>query len=81
MDNESYDAAVADEVRRALEDAGASVRATALATGIPYTTLDRKLKGAPFQVRELRLIGKHLGRGTASFLPDEAVASKTKPAA
>ncbi len=71
MDNVSYDATVAELVDGALKEAGESVRATAIATGIPYTTLDRKLKGAPFHVNELRRIGQYLGRPTASFLPPE----------
>lgn len=81
MDNASYDAAVADQVATALQESGKSVRETALSTGIPYTTLDRKLKGAPFHVNELRRIGLMLGRETASFLPDVSGAAKKNPAA
>ena len=71
MDNGTYDAAIATRVETALKEAGQSVRATAIATGIAYTTLDRKLKGAPFQVSELRRIGKHLGLPTSAFIPDD----------
>lgn len=71
MDNASYDALVASLVADALKKAGESVRATAIATGIPYTTLDRKLKGAPFNVGELHRIGSYLGRSAGSFIPNE----------
>lgn len=81
MDNASYDATVAKLVDSAMKAADESVRATAIATGIPYTTLDRKLKGAPFHVNELRRIGQYLGRPTASFLPDEYAHEKKEAAA
>lgn len=71
MDNGTYDATIATRVETALKEAGQSVRATAIATGIPYTTLDRKLKGAPFQVNELRRIGRLLGLPTSAFIPED----------
>lgn len=71
MDNASYDATVAVLVEEAIKSAGQSVRGTAIATGIAYTTLDRKLKGAPFTVSELRRIGQFVGLPTAAFLPPE----------
>ncbi|WP_167131962.1 hypothetical protein [Paramicrobacterium chengjingii] len=73
MDNESYDGIVGKAVRSAFDAAGFSVRSAALATGIPYTTLDRKLEGhTSFTVRELRAIAKATRRSTRSFVPSES---------
>lgn len=81
MDHASYDAAVAERVHEAFRAAGLSVREAALRSGIAYTTLDRKLKGAGFYVNELRRIGLLTGRTTESFLPDAAARSAKEPAA
>lgn len=60
---------VAQSVREAIEEAGSSVHATALDTGIPYTTLDRKLRnGGKFTIEELGLLATALHKEPASFL-------------
>lgn len=65
---------VARTVRDAIEATGRSVHGLAVETGIPYTTLDRKLRRGTFTVEELYLLGIALDREPASFFPprDEA---------
>lgn len=52
---------VAANVRAAIETAGTTQTATALAAGIPSTTWKRRINGAsPFDLDELAAIAKHL---------------------
>ena len=56
-------ARVADRVNKAIEKAGENPHSVATATGIPYQTLLRLLRGqetSSFSVRQLDLIAKHL---------------------
>lgn len=64
MDSTQYAAAVARNVDEALRRANRSVLATAAATGIPRTTLDRRLRssgGSPFSVAELKALADFTG--------------------
>nr|WP_278101120.1 hypothetical protein [Microbacterium proteolyticum] len=45
---------VTDAVRTAIEDNFPSIRAAASASGIPYTTLDRRLRDGSWTLAELR---------------------------
>ena len=56
-------AATAAAVRAALDKAGLSVNRTATLTGIPQSTLDRRLRGTPpgFTVTELSSLASLLG--------------------
>lgn len=70
MDSTSYAAAVAANVDQAIKAAGLSVLKLAQATGIPRTTLDRRLRSngfSPFSVAELKAIADEVGT-TASVL-------------
>lgn len=56
---------VAKRVAEAITAAGENPHSVANATGIPYQTLLRLLRGeesSPFNVRQLDLIAKHLGK-------------------
>lgn len=73
MDNESFDKAVADSALAAILATIGSVNGAAKRTGIPYTTLDRKLHGhTSFTVRELHLVAQATGKRTAHFIPKAA---------
>lgn len=64
MDSTGYAAAVADNVHRAIAGRSRSVLSVAEATGIPRTTLDRRLRSggaSPFSVSELKAIADELG--------------------
>jgi DNA-binding phage protein len=64
MDSTQYAAAVAANVEKSIAAAGRSVLSVALETGIPRTTLDRRLRSngvSPFSVTELKLIADLLG--------------------
>lgn len=56
---------VAQRVAKAIKDTeGENPHSVALATGIPYQTLLRLLRGdetSPFNIRQLDLIARHLG--------------------
>ena len=70
MDSTEYAAAVAAKVEKAMRQAGESHASLAAKTGIPRTTLQRRLTSGgvhPFNVRELRDIAQALGT-TASEL-------------
>lgn len=67
-----YDQAVGENVKAAFIAKFGSVRGGSEASGIPYASLDRKLRGiSSFSVRELRLAAKSTGRRVRSFLPSE----------
>ena len=71
MDSATYSALVAENVENALEAAGRSVLSIAESTGIPRSTLDRRLKshgGSPFSVREVKAIAIVLGITAAELL-------------
>lgn len=72
MDYDEYDRAVGEAARDAIMTKFGSVRGGSEASGIPYASLDRKLRGlSSFKVVELRRLAKVTGRRTASFLPRE----------
>lgn len=57
-------AKVAARVTAAIELAGENPHSVAEATGIPYQTLRRLMRGddsSPFNIRQLDLIARHLG--------------------
>lgn len=62
MDTEATTKAIAANVARLLREAGVSQRDTSTSTGIPLTTLVRRLTGrSPFLVTELSAIAELLG--------------------
>jgi hypothetical protein len=72
MDYDEYDKAVGENARAAIIAKFGSVRGGSEAAGIPYASLDRKLRGlSSFKVGELRRLARVTGRRTASFLPRE----------
>lgn len=72
-DNAEYDQQVGQNVRAAFDEAGLSVNGASRESGIPYTSLDRKLKGlSSFTVAELRRLGAITGRRLGDFLPRAA---------
>ncbi|MEQ6899240.1 helix-turn-helix domain-containing protein [Microbacterium sp. KR10-403] len=78
MDHAEYDRTVGTNVHEAILESGLSVRGAADRSGIPYTTLDRKLKGlSSFTVADLRRIGQITRRRADSFMPREP---KPRPA-
>lgn len=60
---------VSQAVRAAINDSVGSVRAAAIQAGIPYTTLDRRLRGdgSDFTVAELRKLATVTGRSYSDF--------------
>lgn len=60
---------VAAAVRAAIKESLGSVRAAALHSNIPPTTLDRRLRGdgSDFTVSELRRLADATGRSAADF--------------
>lgn len=76
MDNESYDVAVGEAARAAIMGKFGSVRGGALAAGIPYVSLDRKLKGnSSFTIAELRRLAVATERSIVDLLPPERAAA------
>ncbi|MDR6691377.1 putative transcriptional regulator [Microbacterium sp. 1154] len=70
MDNGSFDHRVAELVAAAIDETGPSRNAVAKEAGVPYATLDRKLKGiAPFNVSELNRLAQATGRDAGDFIP------------
>ena len=70
MDNEAFDRAVADAARDAIMSTIGSVNGAAKEAGIPYATLDRKLRGvSSFTVSELRRLAAVTGKRTSDFIP------------
>lgn len=74
MDYAGVDAAVSANIRKAIADTTGSVHKTALAAGIPYTTLDRKLRRGSFTLSELHALADLFGRPVSDFLRREDVA-------
>ena len=60
---------LAHTIRAAIHDTVGSIRAAAKHSGIPYTTLDRRLRGdgSDFTVAELRRLAQATNRTTADF--------------
>lgn len=60
---------VSGQVRAAINASVGSVRAAAIGSGIPYTTLDRRLRGdgSDFTVAELRRLGEVTGHAASDF--------------
>ena len=60
---------VGDAARAAIAATVGSVHAAAVQAGIPYATLDRRLKdGEQFKVAELRSLATVTGRAPSTFL-------------
>lgn len=71
MDSTEYAAAVAANVDAAIRDGDKSVLSIAAKTGIPRTTLDRRLRSgglSPFTVSEVKAIATALDITAASLL-------------
>lgn len=71
MDSTTYAAAVAQTVERAIRQAGMTIAGVAAATGIPRTTLDRRLRSgglSALSVSEVKAIADVLGVSAASLL-------------
>lgn len=67
----AYEAAVAQEVEKAMKAAGHTVASFAKLTTIPRITLQRHFAGlTPFNARELKLIAETLGVSPSQFLID-----------
>lgn len=65
--------AVARAVSAALREAGIAQRDAASRTGIPTTTLSRRLTGhSPFNLNELELLANLTGRTVSDFVPRSA---------
>ncbi len=84
MDSTQYAAAVAANVETAINQATPrrSVQSIVLETGIPRTTLDRRLRSnghSPFSVAELKLIADVLGT-TANALSTVYESAESVPA-
>lgn len=65
---------IAEAIKEKLGDTGTSDRALATATGIPATTLDRKLKlgGDTLTLRELKLIANALNTEVLELIKGSA---------
>ncbi|MDF2578473.1 MAG: hypothetical protein K0S49_52 [Microbacterium sp.] len=77
MDNDEYDRAVGENVKTAFIAQFGSLRGGSEASGIPYASLDRKVRGiTSFNTRELRQAAQATGRKVRSFLPSETAAAR-----
>lgn len=73
MDNTADINPVGTAARQAIDSSVGSVREASIQTGIPYATLDRRLRdGEQFKVSELRALGTITGRKPADFIGGEA---------
>lgn len=73
MDTATRTGATAAAVAEAIRAARETPNSIALATGIPRTTLNRRLMGAsPFNVSELDAIARVLGIDASDFLQKDA---------
>lgn len=75
-------AATAAAVRAALDKAGLSVNRAAALTGIPQSTLDRRLLGTPpgFTVTELSSLASLLGLDVSDLLRQSGAAAAPESA-
>ncbi len=72
----------AEVVQMAIDAAGASMNALADETGIPYSTLRRKLRGlSDFTLSDLLLIAEALGTTPDLLLPTEFHSGSTSAVA
>ena len=72
MEQPTYPARVASEVRASIARAGVTAALVAGSTGMSKATLSRKLSGsisAPFNTQELELIARFLHVEPSSFMP------------
>lgn len=73
MDTLAIRSGVASAVSKAIKDAGETPFSVAAATGIPRTTLNRRLTGqSPFNVAELDAIAGYLSRKVTDFFDEVA---------
>lgn len=75
---------IAANVNRALTEAGISQRSAAASTGIPLSTLSRRMTGSsPFLVTELAAIAELVGTSIVNLadLTDSSAAAPAVPAA
>lgn len=66
-----------ESVKAAMDEKGVSKRRMAADTGIPFATLDRKLKGlgrSSFTFPELFVIAARLERRVSDIIPEELLA-------
>ena len=75
-------AATAAAVRAALDKAGLSVNRTAALSGIPQSTLDRRLLGNPpgFSIAELASLASLLGMDVSDLLRQSETAAESREA-
>lgn len=71
MDSTKYSKTAADAVSEVRREAGISVLALSKATAIPYTTLDRKLRGVgDLTIREAHALAAALGTSLPRLLAE-----------
>lgn len=68
------DATVAHRIRSALDANGGSIKHLSEASGIPRSTLNRKLEHGSFTIAELRLIADVLHTTIYDLIPHEVAA-------
>lgn len=69
--SKGLDDLVATNIRTAITSAGISIRAVSIQSGVPYATLDRKLRGVTsFSIFEVWRIAKVLNVRPSSLVPD-----------
>ena len=76
METTSYPEAVAKAVRKAMDSSGSSVHATAIKSGIPSATMQRRLTAParyPFTVAEIDAIAQATGKSTSALLIEAEV--------
>ena len=76
METTSYPEAVAKAVRKAMDGSGSSVHATAIKSGIPSATMQRRLTAPtryPFTVAEIDAIAQATGKSTSALLIEAEV--------
>lgn len=71
MDSIRVTAGIRDRVAVEMVSAGVSKRALSIASGIPLTTLDRKLRSGDFTARELAMLAEALRVPFARLIPQE----------
>ena len=75
-------AATAAAVKAAIEQAGLTVNRTAALSGIPQSTLDRRLLGNPpgFSIAELASLASLLGMDVSDLLRQSETAAESREA-
>lgn len=75
MEYKTPEAGDGERVKAALDNAGLSERRASERTGIPLTSLNRKLRGlTPFTATDLRKLGHLLGVPASTLLAEEVAA-------